>query len=107
MWESYKKGYKAYLQLERSLSDHSVEAYLHDVEKLTEFLLQANLLKSPSELDLKALQQFVKWIGELGMTESSQSRIISGIRSFYKYCLIEQICVADPSLLLEAPKTKR
>jgi len=107
MWESYKKGYKAYLQLERSLSDHSVEAYLHDVEKLTEFLLQANLLKSPSELDLKALQKFVKWIGELGMTESSQSRIISGIRSFYKYCLIEQICVADPSLLLEAPKTKR
>jgi integrase/recombinase XerD len=107
MWESYKKGYKAYLQLERSLSDHSVEAYLHDVEKLTEFLLQANLLKSPSELDLKALQQFVKWIGELGMTESSQSRIISGIRSFYKYCLIEQICIADPSLLLEAPKTKR
>ncbi len=107
MWESYKKGYKAYLQLERSLSDHSVEAYLHDVEKLTEFLLQANLLKSPSELDLKALQQFVKWIGELGMTQTSQSRIISGIRSFYKYCLIEQICVSDPSLLLEAPKTKR
>ena len=107
MWESYKKGYKAYLQLERSLSDHSVAAYLHDVEKLTEFLLQANLLKSPSELDLKTLQQFVKWIGELGMTEASQSRIISGIRSFYKYCLIEQICVSDPSLLLEAPKTKR
>jgi integrase/recombinase XerD len=107
MWESYKKGYKAYLQLERSLSDHSVAAYLHDVEKLTEFLLQANLLKSPSELDLKTLQQFVKWIGELGMTETSQSRIISGIRSFYKYCLIEQICVSDPSLLLEAPKTKR
>ena len=107
MWESYKKGYKAYLQLERSLSDHSVEAYLHDVEKLTEFLLHENLLKSPSELDLKSLQQFVKWIGELGMTETSQSRIISGIRSFYKYCLIEQICVSDPSLLLEAPKTKR
>ena len=107
MWESYKKGYKAYLQLERSLSDHSVEAYLHDVEKLTEFLLHTNLLKSPSELDLKSLQQFVKWIGELGMTESSQSRIISGIRSFYKYCLIEQICVSDPAILLEAPKTKR
>jgi len=107
MWEPYKKGYKAYLQLERSMSEHSVDAYLHDVDKLTQWIQQSKDLKSPADIDLKDLQAFVKWIGELGMTANSQARIISGIRSFYKYCLMEQICRQDPSTLLEAPKTKR
>lgn len=107
MWEPYKKGFKAYLQLEKSLSDNSVEAYLHDVDKLTQFLELGNKLKSPPELDLKDLQQFIKSIFELGMTATSQARIISGIRGFYKYCLLENIVTADPSSLLEAPKTKR
>ncbi len=107
MWEAYKKGFKAYLQLERSLSDNSVEAYLRDVEKLTEYLLATNQTKSPAEVELKDLQHFVQWIAELGMTATSQSRIISGIRGFYHYCLIEQITVNNPSTLLEAPKTKR
>lgn len=107
MWEPYKKGYKAYLQLERSMSEHSVDAYLHDVDKLTQWIQLSNDLKSPADIDLKDLQAFVKWIGELGMTANSQARIISGIRSFYKYCLMEQICRQDPSTLLEAPKTKR
>jgi integrase/recombinase XerD len=107
MWEPYKKGYKAYLQLERSMSEHSVDAYLHDVEKLTQWIQLSKDLKSPADIDLKDLQAFVKWIGELGMTANSQARIISGIRSFYKYCLMEQICKQDPSILLEAPKTKR
>ncbi len=107
MWESYKKGYKAYLQLERSMSEHSVDAYLHDVEKLTQWIQLSKDLKSPADIDLKDLQAFVKWIGELGMTANSQARIISGIRSFYKYCLMEQICKQDPSILLEAPKTIR
>ena len=107
MWEVYKKGYKAYLQLERSLSDNSVEAYLRDVEKLTEYLLATHQAKSPTDVELNDLQQFVRWIGELGMTATSQSRIISGIRGFYHYCLIEQITSNNPSTLLEAPKTKR
>ncbi len=107
MWEAYKKGYKAYLRLERSLSENSVEAYLRDVSKLTDYLQVSQQLKNPGELTLKDLQTFVKWVGELGMTATSQSRMISGIRSFYKYCLIEQICTVDPSALLDAPKTKR
>ncbi|MES2371313.1 MAG: site-specific tyrosine recombinase XerD [Bacteroidota bacterium] len=107
MWDAYKKGYKAWLRLEKSLSDNSVEAYLHDVEKLTDYLQSTNHLVSPSELGLKDLQQFVKWIGELGMTATSQARIISGIRGFYKYCLLEQVTQTDPSTLLEAPKTRR
>lgn len=107
MWEAYKKGYKAYLQLEKSLSDHSVEAYLHDVTKLTQYLQVVNQEKNPAALTLKDLQAFVKWIGELGMGATTQARIISGIRSFYKYLLTEQLITIDPSTLLEAPKTKR
>ena len=107
MWDAYKKGFKAWLRLEKSLSDHSVEAYLHDVEKLTQFLQLHQMMKSPAEVALKELQQFVKWVGELGMTASSQARIISGIRGFYKFCLLEQIVTLDPSALLEAPKTRR
>ena len=107
MWEHYKKGFKAYLQLERSLSDNSVEAYLRDLDKFTQYLLTTGELKAPEAIDLKTLQQFVKWIGELGMTPASQSRIISGLRSFYKYCMIEQISDKDPTTLLETPKLKR
>jgi integrase/recombinase XerD len=107
MWEAYKKGYKAYLRLEKSLSDHSVEAYLHDVTKLTQYLQVVNQEKNPAALTLKDLQAFVKWIGELGMAATTQARIISGIRSFYKYLLTEQLVTIDPSTLLEAPKTRR
>jgi integrase/recombinase XerD len=107
MWEAYKKGYKAYLRLEKSLSDHSVEAYLHDVTKLTQYLQVVNQEKNPAALTLKDLQAFVKWIGELGMGATTEARIISGIRSFYKYLLTEQLITIDPSTLLEAPKTRR
>jgi integrase/recombinase XerD len=107
MWEPYKKGFKAYLQLEKSLSDNSVEAYLRDVEKLTSFMLVAGEKRSPAEIDLKLLQQFLRWVGELGMQAASQARTISGIKAFYKYCLIENIVVVDPTVLLEAPKLKR
>lgn len=107
MWHAYKKGFKAYLQLEKSLSENSVEAYLHDIEMLTAFLIATNQTKSPTDIVLKDLQAFVKWISELGMTASSQARVISGIRSFFKYCILEQICSSDPSLLLNAPKSKR
>ena len=107
MWTAYKKGFKAYLQLEKSLSDNSVDAYLTDVEKLTSFLLSIDDLKDPSAIDLRTLQQFIKWIAELGMTPASQARIISGIKGFYKYCLIENIVSTDPTALLEAPKLQR
>ena len=107
MWQPYKKGFKAYLQLEKSLSNNSIEAYLSDIEKLTSFLQTQEIKKTPPEIDLKDLQQFVRWIAELGMTQSSQARIISGLRTFYKYCLLEDINSTDPTTLLEAPKLKR
>jgi integrase/recombinase XerD len=107
MWEPYKKGFKSYLQLEKSLANHSVDAYVHDIEKLTTYLVSANIEKTPSELELDHLQGFVKWIAELGMTQTSQARIISGIKAFYKYCLLENITTTDGTTLLEAPKLKR
>lgn len=107
MWDAYKKGFKAYLQLEKSLSDNSVEAYMRDVDKLTDYLQHNGNMKAPAEITLTDLQEFIKWVAELGMTATSQARIISGIRGFYKYCLLENITAIDPSTLLEAPKLKR
>lgn len=91
MWEPYKKGFKAYLELEKSLSPNSVEAYLRDIDHLTTYLQESGSLMSPAEIKLKDLQQFVKWIAELGMSATSQARIISGLRAFYKYCTLEDI----------------
>ncbi len=107
MWKSYKEGFKQYLQLEKSLSDNTVDAYMHDLEKLTQYLLFINTEKNPQQIELSDLEKFVKWISELGMTPASQSRIISGLKNFYKYCLQEQIVIKDPTALLEAPKLKR
>ena len=107
MWKSYKEGFKQYLQLEKSLSDNTVQAYMQDIEKLTQYLLLINADKTPQQIELSDLEKFVKYISELGMTPSSQSRIISGIKNFYKYCLQEHIVTKDPTALLEAPKLKR
>ncbi len=107
MWEAYKKGYKGWLQLEKSLADNSVEAYVHDLEKLTSFLAETKEVKTPADLTLKHLEAFVQWIHEMGMTVASQARIISGLRSFYKYCQVEQLVTIDPTMMLEAPKTAR
>lgn len=107
MWTVYKKGFKSWLQLEKSLSDNSVEAYLDDVEKLTGYLQMNDSNKKPADITLKDLEAFVQWVHSLGMTASSQARLISGIRSFYKYCLLEQITTEDPTVLLESPKLVR
>jgi integrase/recombinase XerD len=107
MWEIYLKGFKAYLQLERSLSGNSIEAYLRDVEKLVQYLQSANTTLPPDQIELTHLQSCVQWIATLGMTATSQARIISGIKAFYKYLLLEDIVRQDPTQLLEAPKTTR
>lgn len=107
MWDGYKKGYKAWLQLEKSLADNSVESYLRDIDKFTGYLQLKDDLKKPSDIELKDLEKFIEWIHELGMTATSQARIISGLRSFYKYCLMEQITSIDPTVLMEAPKLRR
>jgi len=106
-WAPYKKGFKAFLQLEKSLSTHSVEAYLRDIDKLTNYLESNKEALSPAEVSLQHLQSFIQCIGELEMAPTSQARIISGIKSFFKYCLLEQICTVNPTTLLPSPKTRR
>jgi integrase/recombinase XerD len=107
MWEIDRKGFKSYLQLEKGLSAHSIEAYLHDVEKLEQYLLSAGTPLPPGQVTLAHLQQCVQWIASLGMTATSQARIISGIKAFYRFLLLEDKIQVDPSQLLESPKTQR
>lgn len=95
------------MKLEKSLADNSVEAYSRDIEKLYQFSeIQAIKLK-PESITLGDLRQFINWVNELGMIPSSQARILSGIKAFYKYMLMEDIIKNDPSELLESPKIQR
>ncbi len=107
MWQVYQKGFKAWLQLEKSLAENSIEAYLRDLNLFCRFLISAQLADSPAEVQTDHLRKFLKWIHENGFSAGSQARILSGIKSFYRYCLLEQICTKDPTSLLEAPRKKR
>lgn len=107
-WEIHIKGFKAYLQLEKSLSGNSVEAYIRDITKLQQFIeMKFEKVPSPQKLKSKTLREFIIWINEIGMSAKSQARIVSGIRAFYKYLLIEDIIDDDPTQLLEVPRTER
>lgn len=103
-WSVYLKGYKAYLQLERSLSPNSVDAYLHDVSKICQFFEVHNLDLSPSEVQPEHFRTFLTWSNELGMTARTQARVLSGLKSFYKYLLLDNVVTSDPTELLESPK---
>jgi integrase/recombinase XerD len=103
-WTKYKKDYQSYLKIEKALSPNSVEAYMRDVEKLTQYLEYIGSEKPPESLELKDLQKMVKWISEMGISARSQARIISGIRNFFFFLILEDIIVQDPSELLELPK---
>src|SRR4029078_12450782 len=107
MWSAEKKGFKAWLQLEKSLSAHSVDASLHDIDKLTQFLSTQSKSATPDQVQPEDLSALLRWVNELGMTASSQSRIVSGLRSFFKYCLLENIVKHDPTQLLETPRLRR
>ncbi|MBO6051229.1 MAG: site-specific tyrosine recombinase XerD [Bacteroidales bacterium] len=96
--------YKNYIKLERSLSPKTVEAYLHDVEKLNDFL---NGRKKLEEVELSDLQSFLASLYDEDMSARSQARIISGLKSFYKFMLYERRIVHDPTELLDAPKIGR
>lgn len=106
-WDTYIQEYENYLTLERSLSANSVEAYVHDVVKLKQFLEISNKEISPLEVAYRDLQNFIEWINSLGMSAFSQARVISGLKSFYKYLTYEGVVEKSPATLLEAPKLGR
>ncbi len=107
IWESYLRGFAVYLKLERSLSQHSIDAYLHDIQKLTAFLEENQLALQPSAITLSHLQDFLKWLNRSSLNARSQMRIISGIRAFYKYMLMENLLDQDPTELLDMPNIGR
>lgn len=106
-WLTAKKGFKNYLKLERSLSKNSIEAYLRDIDKITQFLEVVGQKIGPLNIQAQNLKDLIQWINELGMLATSQARLISGIKAFFKYLILEDLIKQDPSALIEAPKTRR
>ncbi|RJE73143.1 site-specific tyrosine recombinase XerD [Reichenbachiella sp. MSK19-1] len=106
-WTSHIKQFKAYLQLERSLSPNSIEAYIQDVKKLEQFLSLRDPDKDPLSVTDTDIRDLLEYIMELEMSAYSQARIVSGIKAFFKYLLYEGDMDHDPSELIEAPKLGR
>jgi len=106
-WKSAINGFTSYLQLERSLSKNSVIAYEQDIQKLSAFSDQESISKGPLQLDYNDLVGFIIYVNELGLGARTQARIISGVKAFYKYLLMEDLISDDPSELLDGPKLAR
>ena len=96
------RNYKVYLKLEKSLSDNTVNAYLADIQKLYQFLADEQI--HPQDVTLENLETFSATLRDLGIQPRSQARILSGIRSFYHYLVLDDYLQADPSELLESPQ---
>ncbi len=107
LWSSYIKGFKSYLKLERSLSGNSIDAYLNDINKLIQYFQSLNAEPKLNEITITHLKSFISWLNELGMLPSTQARVISGLKAFFAYLMIEDLISNDPTALLEAPKLSR
>ncbi len=106
-WQSAGKGFKQFLVLEKSLSANSISAYLHDLRYFENFLNGQELSVSPLKVEYSHLLSFVQSLTAAGVASSSQARMISGLRAFYKYLLLEDMLVNDPTEFLELPKQAR
>lgn len=106
-WTPTIKGFKNYLQLERSLSTNSIDAYLRDVEKFVQFLELKEIDVNPEKVEQSQVEDFLQWVSEIGLNARSQARILSGLKAFYKYLLMEDIIEVAPTELLESPKIGR
>jgi len=107
-WQLETRNFRSFLKLEKSLSNNSIEAYSNDLKKLVEFVMEiSEIKKSPYKLTLQNLQDFLIYLYDLGVSKRTQARIISGIKTFYKYLLIEGLIKEDPTILLEAPRIGR
>jgi integrase/recombinase XerD len=107
LWQTNINDFKYYLSIEKSLAKNSVVSYESDLQKLSAFINMVSPGKQPSEVSLQDLQQFLKYISEFNFTDSTQSRIISGIKHFYKFLILENYIKTNPAELLETPRIKR
>lgn len=104
-WKNTINNFKLYLQLEQSLSKNSIEAYSLDVEKLFQYSQSLTTpINNPSKIETHHIQDLLKWVNELGMSQHSQARILSGIRSFYTYLALEGEITHNPAELIESPR---
>lgn len=106
-WQTLIKGFSSYMLLERSFSKHSIEAYLRDVSKLAEYTIQEKANKNPLLITTDDLHDFIQYYAKIGLEASSQARLLSGLRAFFKFLLLENLIEDDPSDLLEGPKMQR
>ncbi len=106
-WPEGLREFRNYLKLERSLSPNSVESYLRDAEKLFQFTAMKKTGKQPEEVTEADIRQFLIYLNELGLTATSQARILSGLKAFYAFLTLEDENFQDPTLLISAPKTIR
>lgn len=106
-WEDSKKGFENFLRLEKSLSQNSIAAYVNDINKLMVFLEENFKRLAPEKVKLNHLRSFVEHLNDRGVSPRTQARTISGIKSFFKYLLIEGKIQGDPTTLLESPKIGR
>ncbi len=106
-WEEGKKGFENYLKLEKSLSQNSVSAYINDINKLINYLKKNHSKITPLKVKLEHLKGFIEWLNQREISPRTQARTISGIKSFYKYLLIEGKITSDPTALMESPKIGR
>ena len=107
IWEEYHKDFKSFLKLEKSLSQNSVEAYSADLMKLIQYCEYKKISLGPEDISMDHLKGFLQWVNELGASGRTQARIISGIKAFYKFLLIEDKIKEDPTVLLESPQIGR
>jgi len=106
-WLESKKGYETFLRIEKSLSPNSVSAYVNDINKLISFVEEFYPNLTPETVKLAQLRKFVEWMNQKGISPRTQARTISGIKSFYKFLLIEEAVENDPTTLVESPRIGR
>ena len=106
-WSDYKRKFEIYLKLEKSLSVNTVDAYLDDIDKLSLFFYERYPEICPDTCNLSHLQEFTVFLSELGIAARSQARIVSGIKTFFKFMVLEEIIETNPADLLESPRIGR
>ena len=106
-WDLYIKQYESYLKLERGLSENTVQAYIHDVVLLEQFFQSIKREVEALHVTTVDLQDFLEYVNQLGMSVHTQARMISGLKSFFKYLLFEELIDTDPTALLDTPRLGR
>lgn len=101
-WENSIKEFKYYLKVERSLADNSVNAYIRDIRKLADFCFKIKV--DELNISVNEIREFIADLNSKNISARSQARIISGVKAFFKYLIIEDYITNDPTMLIENPK---